>query len=49
MSKDRNATLGRRRRLLLRTHGGAISAALLVHRETPFLSRANANADAIQR
>jgi DeoR family transcriptional regulator, fructose operon transcriptional repressor len=38
-----------RRRLLLRTHGGAISAALLVHRETPFLSRANANADAKAR
>jgi DeoR/GlpR family transcriptional regulator of sugar metabolism len=35
-----------RRKLLLRTHGGAVSAALLVHRETPFLTRANANADA---
>src|ERR1700745_4503642 len=35
-----------RRKLLLRTHGGAVSATLLVHRETPFLTRANANADA---
>ena len=35
-----------RRKLLLRTHGGAVSAALLVHRATPFLTRANANADA---
>src|ERR1700736_6864454 len=34
-----------RRKLLLRTHGGAVSTALLVHRETPFLIRANANAD----
>jgi DeoR/GlpR family transcriptional regulator of sugar metabolism len=35
-----------RRRLLLRTHGGAVSIALLAHRETPFLIRAKANADA---
>jgi DeoR family transcriptional regulator, fructose operon transcriptional repressor len=28
------------------THGGAVSTALLVHRETPFLTRANAHADA---
>jgi DeoR/GlpR family transcriptional regulator of sugar metabolism len=35
-----------KRKLLLRTHGGAASAALLVHRATPFLTRANANADA---
>src|SRR5580692_1190018 len=35
-----------RRRLLLRTHGGAVSTALLVHRETPFLTRTNANAEA---
>ena len=38
-----------RRKLLLRTHGGAVSTALLVHRETPFLTRANANADAKTR
>src|SRR6201998_4428216 len=38
-----------RRKLLLRTHGGAVSATLLVHRETPFLTRANANADAKAR
>jgi DeoR/GlpR family transcriptional regulator of sugar metabolism len=38
-----------RRRLLLRTHGGAVSTALLVHRATPFLTRANANADAKTR
>jgi DeoR/GlpR family transcriptional regulator of sugar metabolism len=31
-----------RRRLLLRTHGGAVSTTLLVHRETPFLTRSNA-------
>jgi len=37
------------RKLLLRTHGGAVSTALLVHRETPFLIRANANADAKTR
>jgi DeoR family transcriptional regulator, fructose operon transcriptional repressor len=35
-----------RRRVLLRTHGGAVSTALLVHRETPFLTRAHAHADA---
>jgi DeoR/GlpR family transcriptional regulator of sugar metabolism len=35
-----------KRKLLLRTHGGAASAALLVHRATPFLTRASANADA---
>jgi DeoR/GlpR family transcriptional regulator of sugar metabolism len=34
------------RKLLLRTHGGAVSTALLVHRETPFLTRTNANAGA---
>jgi DeoR family glycerol-3-phosphate regulon repressor/DeoR family fructose operon transcriptional repressor len=38
-----------KRKLLLRTHGGAASAALLVHRATPFLTRANANADAKNR
>jgi DeoR/GlpR family transcriptional regulator of sugar metabolism len=38
-----------RRNLLLRTHGGAVSTALLVHRETPFLTRANAFADAKSR
>ena len=31
-----------RRKLLLRTHGGAVSTALLVYRETPFLTHANA-------
>jgi DeoR/GlpR family transcriptional regulator of sugar metabolism len=38
-----------RRKLLLRTHGGAVSTALLVHRETPFLIRTNANAGAKSR
>jgi DeoR family transcriptional regulator, fructose operon transcriptional repressor len=38
-----------RRKLLLRTHGGAVSTALLVHRETPFLIRANAHAEAKSR
>src|SRR5215831_16515888 len=38
-----------RRRLLLRTHGGAVSTALLVHRATPFLTRATAHADAKTR
>jgi DeoR family transcriptional regulator, fructose operon transcriptional repressor len=38
-----------RRKLLLRTHGGAVSTALLVHRETPFLIRANAQAEAKAR
>jgi DeoR family transcriptional regulator, fructose operon transcriptional repressor len=38
-----------RRNLLLRTHGGAVSTALLVHRETPFLTRSNAHADAKRR
>lgn len=28
-------------KVLLRTHGGAVSTALMVHRETPFLSRVN--------
>src|ERR1700738_1334821 len=37
------------RKLLLRTHGGAVSTALLVHRETPFLIRTNANAGAKSR
>jgi DeoR/GlpR family transcriptional regulator of sugar metabolism len=37
------------RKLLLRTHGGAVSTASLVHHETPFLIRANANADAKSR
>jgi DeoR/GlpR family transcriptional regulator of sugar metabolism len=37
------------RKVLLRTHGGAVSTALLVHRETPFLTRANAEADAKAR
>jgi DeoR family transcriptional regulator, fructose operon transcriptional repressor len=35
--------------LLLRTHGGAVSTALLVHRETPFLTRTIANAEAKAR
>jgi DeoR family transcriptional regulator, fructose operon transcriptional repressor len=38
-----------RRRVLLRTHGGAVSTALFVHRETPFLTRANAHDDAKNR
>jgi DeoR family transcriptional regulator, fructose operon transcriptional repressor len=38
-----------RRKLLLRTHGGAVSTALLVHRATPFLTRANVHADAKTR
>jgi DeoR/GlpR family transcriptional regulator of sugar metabolism len=38
-----------KRKVLLRTHGGAVSTALLVHRETPFLSRANAQAEAKTR
>jgi len=38
-----------KRKVLLRTHGGAVSTALLVHRETPFLTRANAHADAKTR
>ena len=38
-----------RRRLLLRTHGGAVSTALLVHRATPFLTRATTHADAKTR
>lgn len=38
-----------KRQVLLRTHGGAVSTALLVHRETPFLARANAHADAKTR
>jgi DeoR family transcriptional regulator, fructose operon transcriptional repressor len=37
------------RKLLLRTHGGAVSTALLVHRETPFLTRTNANSGAKAR
>jgi DeoR family fructose operon transcriptional repressor len=37
------------RKLLLRTHGGAVSTALLVHRETPFLTRTNANSGAKSR
>jgi DeoR family transcriptional regulator, fructose operon transcriptional repressor len=37
------------RKMLLRTHGGAVSTALLVHRETPFLTRTNANAGAKTR
>jgi DeoR/GlpR family transcriptional regulator of sugar metabolism len=37
------------RKLLLRTHGGAVSTASLVHRETPFLIRANAYAEAKSR
>src|SRR5215471_5307242 len=37
------------RKVLLRTHGGAVSTVLLVHRETPFLTRANAQADAKAR
>src|SRR5215469_16185268 len=35
-----------RQKVLLRTHGGAVSTAMLVHRETPFLTRANAHAEA---
>jgi DeoR family transcriptional regulator, fructose operon transcriptional repressor len=38
-----------RRKVLLRIHGGAVSTALLVHRETPFLTRANAHAEAKAR
>jgi DeoR family transcriptional regulator, fructose operon transcriptional repressor len=38
-----------RRKVLLRTHGGAVSTALLVHRETPFLSRAHAHSEAKTR
>ncbi len=38
-----------RRKVLLRTHGGAVSTALLVHNETPFLTRARAHADAKTR
>ena len=38
-----------RRKLLLRTHGGAVSAASLVHRATPFLTRASVNAEAKAR
>jgi DeoR family transcriptional regulator, fructose operon transcriptional repressor len=33
------------RRLLLRTHGGAVSTAFLVRRETPFWNRAHVHAD----
>lgn len=33
-------------KVLLRTHGGAVSTALMVHRETPFLTRMNAHAAA---
>ena len=32
-------------KVLLRTHGGAVSTALMVHRETPFLTRVNAHAE----
>jgi DeoR family fructose operon transcriptional repressor len=38
-----------RRKALLRTHGGAVSTGLLAHRETPFLTRAFAHADAKTR
>jgi DeoR/GlpR family transcriptional regulator of sugar metabolism len=38
-----------RRKVLLRTHGGAVSTALLVHRETPFLTRANVRGEAKAR
>ena len=38
-----------RRKVLLRTHGGAVSTALLVHRETPFLTRAHAHSEAKAR
>jgi DeoR family transcriptional regulator, fructose operon transcriptional repressor len=37
------------RKVLLRTHGGAVSTALLVHRETPFLTRTHAHAEAKSR
>jgi DeoR family transcriptional regulator, fructose operon transcriptional repressor len=37
------------RKLLLRTHGGAVSTTLLVHRETPFATRTNANSGAKAR
>jgi DeoR/GlpR family transcriptional regulator of sugar metabolism len=37
------------RGLLLRTHGGAVSAASLVHRDTPFLIRSKAHAEAKAR
>ena len=32
-------------KVLLRTHGGAVSTALMVHRETPFLTRVNAHSE----
>jgi DeoR/GlpR family transcriptional regulator of sugar metabolism len=38
-----------RRKVVLRTHGGAISTALLVHRDTPFLTRAHTHAEAKAR
>lgn len=38
-----------RRNVLLRTHGGAVSTSLLAHRETPFLTRVFAHADAKTR
>jgi DeoR family transcriptional regulator, fructose operon transcriptional repressor len=37
------------RKLLLRTHGGAVSTALLVHRETTFQTRTTSNAEAKAR
>ena len=32
-------------KVLLRTHGGAVSTALMVHRETPFLTRVNSHSE----
>lgn len=36
-------------KVLLRTHGGAVSTALMVHRETPFLTRVSAHSEAKNR
>lgn len=36
-------------KVLLRTHGGAVSTALMVHRETPFLTRVNTHANGKSR
>jgi DeoR family transcriptional regulator, fructose operon transcriptional repressor len=38
-----------RRNVLLRTHGGVVSTSLLAHRETPFLTRVFAHAEAKTR
>lgn len=36
-------------KVLLRTHGGAVSTALMVHRETPFLTRVSAHSEGKSR